>query len=84
VWGGGEILGGGRGGVGWGWSVNVGISCSEFSGGRGAFLLRQLCLRDDCYSFVSALDFVFLTLAISRFSETFLVSSGTKTMCDVL
>ena len=31
--------------------VNVSISCSEFSGGRGAVLLRQLCLTDDCYSF---------------------------------
>jgi len=37
--------GGGRG------EVNISISCSDFSGGRGAVLLRQLCLRDDCYSF---------------------------------
>ena len=34
-----------------GGGFNVSISCSEFSGGRGAVLLRQLCLRDDCYSF---------------------------------
>jgi len=34
-----------------GGEFNVSISCSEFSGGRGAVLLRQLCLRDDCYRF---------------------------------
>ena len=34
-----------------GGEFNVCISCSDFSGDRGAVLLRQLCLRDDCYRF---------------------------------
>jgi len=34
-----------------GGGFNVSISCSEFSSSRGAGLLRQLCLRDDCYRF---------------------------------
>jgi len=43
---------------------NVSISCSEFSCGRGAVLLRQLCLRDDVIVFGSVVDFVFPTSGI--------------------
>jgi len=56
VWGGGGVVGvwgetaGGVGGWGGG-GINISISCGEFSGGKEAALLRQLCLRDDCYSF---------------------------------
>ena len=42
-----------------GGEFNVSISCSEFSGGRGAVLLRQLCLGDDCYSFWFSIWFCF-------------------------
>ena len=45
------MQGGGGGEEGGEGKFNVSISCSEFSGGRGAVLLRQLCLRDDCYRF---------------------------------